>query len=119
MVAELPNATAEELKVFAKLEDSKKKFMGIRSKAGIEQAKADGKSIGGLRGKTKERNEQKSKEANGIAESLKSYLQMFKERNFTLRQGADLLNERGVRTAQGKEFKPMTVKRYMDRLSHE
>lgn len=119
LVAELPNATAEELKIYAKLEDSKKKFMGIRSKAGIEQAKADGKSIGGLRGKTKTRNEQKTLEANDMAESLKSYLHMFVERGFTLKQGADLLNERGLRTAQGKEFKPMTVKRYMDRLSNE
>jgi DNA invertase Pin-like site-specific DNA recombinase len=116
LVAELPNATAEELKVYAKLEDSKKQFMGIRSKAGIEQAKADGKNVGGLRGKTKERNDQKNKEANDMAESLKSYLQMFIQRDFTLKQGADLLNERGLKTAQGKEFKPMTVKRYLDRL---
>jgi len=32
-----------------------------------------------------------------MAESLKSYLQMFIERDFTLKQGADLLNERIVR----------------------
>ena len=115
MVAELPNATAEELKVYAKLEDSKKKFMGIRSKAGIEQAKADGKQIGGLRGKTQERNDQRKQEADNMAEELKSYLLMIIERGYTLKQGADLLNERGVKTAQGKEFKPMTVKRYLDR----
>ena len=54
-----------------------------------------------------------------MAESLKSYLQMFKERNFTLKQGADLLNERGIKTAQGKEFKAMTVKRYIDRIKNE
>jgi DNA invertase Pin-like site-specific DNA recombinase len=90
--------------------------MGIRSKAGIEQAKANGKSVGGLRGKTQERNEQKTQEANDMAESLKSYLQMFVDKGFTLKQGADLLNERGIKTAQGKEFKPMTVKRYLDRL---
>ena len=116
MVAELPCATSEELKVYAKLEDSKKKFIGLRSKAGIKQAKAEGKSIGGLRGKTKERNERKTKEANEMAESLKSYLQMFIQRGFTLKQGANLLNERGIKTAQGKEFQPMTVKRYLDRL---
>jgi DNA invertase Pin-like site-specific DNA recombinase len=116
MVAELPCATSEELKVFAKLEDSKKKFMGLRSKAGIKQAKAEGKSIGGLRGKTKERNKQKTIEANEMAESLKSYLQMFIQRGYTLKQGAELLNERGIKTAQGKEFQPMTVKRYLDRL---
>jgi hypothetical protein len=51
-----------------------------------------------------------------MAESLKSYLEMFIQRGFTLKQGADLLNERGVRIGQGKEFKAMTVKRYMDRL---
>jgi hypothetical protein len=117
MVAELPCATSEELKVYAKLEDSKKKFMGLRSKAGIKQAKADGKSIGGLRGKTKERNEQKTKEADEMAESLKSYLQMFIQRGYTLKQGAELLNERGIKTTTGKEFKPMTVKRYLDRLT--
>jgi len=117
MVAELPHATAEELKIYAKLEDSKKKFIGIRSKVGIQQAKADGKNIGGLRGKTKERNEQKSKEATDMAESLKPYLQMIIQRGLNLKQGADLLNERGIKTAQGKEFKPMTVKRYLDRLA--
>jgi hypothetical protein len=41
---------------------------------------------------------------------------MLIQRCFTLKQGADLLNERGVRIGQGKEFKAMTVKRYMDRL---
>jgi hypothetical protein len=117
IVAELPEATAEELGIYAKLEDSKKKFMGIRSKAGITKAKAEGKKVGGLRESTKERNEQAAKKATVMAESIRSYLLMFIERGFTLKQGADLLNERGIKTAQGKEFKPMTVKRYLDRLT--
>lgn len=117
MVAELPNATAEELKIYAKLEDSKKKFMGIRSKAGIEQAKADGKNIGGLRRKTKERNEQKTQEANDKANELKEHLIYCKREGFTLSKTAEHLNDKGLRTAQDKEFKPMTVKRYIDRLT--
>lgn len=117
LVAELPKATAEELKVYAKLEGYKKHFMGIRSKAGIARAKKQGKAIGGLRAKTQKRNEEKSKEADDMAASLKSYIQMFKERDFTLEQSATLLNELGVKTAQGKAFKPMTIKRYIDRVN--
>jgi len=119
LVADLPGASAEDLKVYAKLEAYKKKFIGIRSKVGIEQAKADGKNIGGLRAKTQERNDKKRKEADDMAESLKSYLQMFVDRGFTLNQGATLLNELGVKTVQGKEFKSMTVKRYIDRLKEK
>lgn len=117
LVAELPDATAEELKIYARLEDSKMKFIGLRSKAGIKLAKVEGKQIGGLRDTTKERNKQKAKEADNMAESLKSYLQMFIQRGYTLKQGADLLNSRGIKTATGKDFKPMTVKRYLDRLT--
>jgi len=43
--------------------------MGTSRFGGIEQAKVDGKSIGGLRGKTKERNEQKTNEANHMAKA--------------------------------------------------
>lgn len=116
LVAELPFATSDELKVYAKLEDLKKQFISVRSKAGIELAKAEGKKIGGLRDKTRELNERRKQEADAQAETLKSYLSMFIQRGYTLKQGADLLNERGIKTAQGKEFKPMTVKRYLDRF---
>lgn len=51
-----------------------------------------------------------------MAEELKSYLNMFIESGYTLKHGADFLNEHCVKTAQGKEFKPMTVKRYLDRI---
>jgi len=41
---------------------------------------------------------------------------MIIQRGLNLKQGADLLNERGIKTSQGKGFKPMTVKRYLDRF---
>lgn len=116
MVAELPYATAEELKVYAKLEDTKKQFISIRTKAGIEQAKAEGAHIGGLREKTKLRNEQQKRLADDMADSLKVHLLKLHKEGYTLKQLADYLNEKGITTAQGKQFKPMTVKRYIDRL---
>lgn len=51
-----------------------------------------------------------------MAELLKYYLLMFVEQGYTLKQGTDLLNEQGIKTAQSKEFKHMTIKRYLDRI---
>lgn len=118
LVAELPDATAQELKVYAKLEDSKKKFMGLRSKAGIELAKAKGKNIGGLRGKTKELNSARKKQADIKAKQLKEHLLYCRNKGYKLLETAHYLNGLGLRTVQGKEFKPMTVKRYLDRLTN-
>lgn len=117
LVAELPGASADELKVVAKLEDSRKKFMGLRSKAGIEQAKAEGKQIGGLREKTEELNKQRKQEAAKQAAEIKAHLVYCRNEGYSLQKTADHLNAKGFRTAQGKEFKPMTVKRYIDRLT--
>jgi hypothetical protein len=41
---------------------------------------------------------------------------MFIERNFTLKKDSDLLTKRGIKPAQGKDFKPMAVNIYFDRI---
>ncbi len=115
-VAELPMARAEELKVYAKLEDSKKEFIGLRSKAGIRNAREQGKNVGGLRSKIESLNEVRKIEALSNAEKVKEYLTFCIDKGYTLQAIADYLNTKGFKTAQGKEFKPMTVKRFIDRL---
>lgn len=116
IVAELPRARPDELKVYAKLEDCKKEFIGLRSKAGIRNAKKQGKCIGGLRSKTESLNEARKKEAESNAEKIKEYLTFCLDKGYTLQVAADYLNAKGIKTTQGKEFKPMTIKRYISRL---
>jgi hypothetical protein len=117
LVAELPRARPDELKVYAKLEDSKKEFIGLRSKAGISNAKEQGKNIGGLRSKTESLNDARKMEAESNAEKIKEHLTFCIDKGYTLQAIADYLNTKGFKTAQGKDFKPMTVKRYIDRLT--
>lgn len=115
-VAELPRARPDELKVYAKLEDSKKEFIGLRSKIGIRNARKQGKNIGGLRSKTESLNEARKKEAESNAEKIKEHLTICASKGYTLQATADYLNSKGLKTAQGNEFKPMTVKRCIERL---
>lgn len=117
LVAELPKAKPDELKVYAKLEDSKKEFIGLRSKAGIKHAKEHGKKIGGLRNKTSELNESRKLEAERNAAEIKTHLVYCMDKGYTLQATADYLNTKGFKTSLGKEFKPMTVKRFIDRLT--
>lgn len=117
LVAELPRAKSDELKVYAKLEDFKKEFIGLRSKAGIRNAKKQGKNIGGLRSKTENLNETRKAEAESNAEKIKEYLTFCTDKGYTLQATADYLNTKGIKTVQGKDFKPMTVKRYIERIT--
>lgn len=117
LVAELPRARSDELKVYAKLEDSKKEFIGLRSKVGIRNAKEQGKNIGGLRSKTAILNKARKTEAEINSEKIKEHLTFCMDKGYTLQAMADYLNTKGFKTAQGKDFKPMTVKRYIDRLT--
>jgi len=117
-VAELPKAEPDDLKVYAKLEDSKKEFIGLRSKAGIRNAKNQGKSIGGLRSKTESLNEARKKVAESNAEKIKVHLTICASKGYTLQATADYLNSKGLKTVQGNNFNPMTVKRYIDRLKN-
>lgn len=116
-VAELPKAEPDDLKVYAKLEDSKKEFIGLRSKAGIKHAKEQGKQVGGLRSKTENLNEARKIEAESNAKAIKEHLTFCINKGYTLQAIAHYLNTKGIKTTQGKEFKPMTVKRYIGRLS--
>jgi DNA invertase Pin-like site-specific DNA recombinase len=45
----------------------------------------------------------------------KQYIQLLKEKNFTLRQIADTLNERNFVTSKGKNFTAMQVKRILEK----
>lgn len=115
-VAELPKAEPDDLKVYAKLEDTKKEFIGLRSKAGIRHVKEQGKKVGGLRSKTEILNEARKIEAESHAKEIKEHLTFCIDKGYTLQAIADYLNIKGLKTVQSKEFKPMTVKRYIERL---
>lgn len=114
-VAQMPTADKFQLHIYAALAEQERDFISTRTKAALKEAKANGKRLGGLRDKTNERNKVRRKQAENEAQKLSGILKPMIG-SHSLQAMADTLNQSGLRTARGSEFKPMTVKRVIDRL---
>ncbi|WP_105103581.1 recombinase family protein [Microbulbifer pacificus] len=114
-VAQMPTADKFQLHIYAALAEQERDFISTRTKAALAEAKAKGKRLGGLRDKTNERNKVRRKQAENEAQKLSGIL-LPMVATHSLQAMADTLNNAGLRTARGAEYKPMTVKRVIDRL---
>ncbi|QCU90547.1 recombinase family protein [Thiomicrorhabdus sediminis] len=116
-VAQMPNADKFQLHIYAALAEQERDFISKRTKAALAEAKARGQKLGGLRDKTNERNKAKRKVADDFAAKFRGILSPMVSAQMSLEAIATALNEAGHKTAQGKTFKAMTVKRLLDRLN--
>ncbi|SIQ91477.1 recombinase family protein [Aquipseudomonas alcaligenes] len=134
-VATMPHAKTLELHLYAMLAQQEREFISQRTKEALQslknkaekgdkeaQTSVANRSQALAKGRTKA-NQVKGGEvvkakAQAFAESVKDNLELcILKGTGTLQGVADCLNQKGIATASGSEWKPMQVKRVMERLS--
>lgn len=118
---DLPDTDSLTLSIFAGLAMRERELIAIRTRQALQAKKQrgdslgkpenfsdEGRKLGVARIKEKARNNPNTVRA-------KSLVIRCKKENMTLQQIADELNSNGFRTAQGKEFKSMSVRRLVER----
>lgn len=116
-VAALPHAAPFELHIWAALAEQERKFISIRTKAALAEAKAKGVKLGGLRDKTMQRNKAVQANAKLRAEKVSGIIKPLRDAGKSLRDIADELNKVGVQTARGGVWQASQVKRTLERLA--
>lgn len=115
-VASMPTADAFQLHIYAALAEQERRFISLRTKAALKEAKARGVKLGGLRDKTMKRNEAVKAEAESRAERIRGIIMPMSEAKMPMRKIADALNTANVTTARGGAWGPSSVKYTLDRL---
>lgn len=115
-VAQMPYADTFQLHIYAALAEQERQFISARTKAALQEAKARGAQLGGLRDKTMRRNLVIKANAAARAQKVAGIVLPMREAGKPLRQIADHLNRAGVQTARGGHWQASQVKRVLDRL---
>lgn len=115
-VAQMPYADTFQLHIYAALAEQERQFISARTKAALQEAKARGVQLGGLRDKTMRRNLVIKANAAARAQKVAGIVVPMREAGKPLRQIADHLNRAGVQTARGGHWQASQVKRVLDRL---
>lgn len=115
-VASMPHADAFQLHIYAALAEQERQFISLRTKAALQEAKARGVKLGGLRDATMKRNEVVKAQAQERAEAWRGVVGPLHGAGKSLREIADALNAVGIKTARGGAWHPTTVQRVVDRL---
>jgi DNA invertase Pin-like site-specific DNA recombinase len=115
-VAQMPHADNFQLHIYAALAEQERDFISKRTKAALQEAKARGVKLGGLRDKTNERNKAKKEKALAEAKKYHSIIGPLRKQGGSFSTIAEALNSSGLKTQRGGDFKAMTVKRIVDRL---
>lgn len=116
-VAVMPNADKFQLHIYAALAEQERDFISARTKAALAEAKTRGVKLGGLRDKTNERNKARERQAIENAQQYRSIIEPLRAKGASLQAISEALNKAGLTTSRGSQFKPMTVKRIIERLS--
>lgn len=116
-IATMPNADPFQMHLYAALAEQERKFIGARTKAALQSAKARGVKLGGVRPKTEARNE--AIQAKAKAEALKVWgvIEPMRQASKSMAAIADALNAMKVPTSRGGQWSPMQIKRVIDRVS--
>ena len=93
-----------------------REMISIRTRNSLQVLKKSGKRLGVAGSRNiKKANEVKRQQACRFASKLKPVIQPLRNQGKTYQQIANILNEMGCTTAQGKSFQPIQVSRIMDR----
>lgn len=115
-VASMPNADNFQLHIYAALAEQEREFISARTKAALAEAKAKGKTLGGLRPKTEARNKAIQANAKARADKVAGVVQPLRAQGASLRTIAEALNSSGVPTARGGKWQASQVKRVLERI---
>lgn len=115
-VASMPTADPFQLHIYAALAEQERRFISLRTKAALLEAKARGVQLGGLRDKTNQRNIAAREQAHRRAERVREIIVPMRENKATLREIASALNSAGVKTARGGKWFASSVGNVLGRL---
>lgn len=115
-VASMPHADAFQLHIYAALAEQERQFISLRTKAALQEAKARGVKLGGLRDTTMKRNEAVKAQAQERAQDLAGIVKPMHQAGRSLREIAGALNAAGVKTARGGQWHATGVARVVERL---
>ncbi|WP_394198707.1 recombinase family protein [Litoreibacter albidus] len=110
LVASMPTADAFQLHIYAALAGQERRFISLRTKAALKEAKACGVKLGGLRDKTMKRNEVVKANVNDRAERIRAIIMPMRDSKKTVRDIAAALNAANDQTARCGVWGPSTVK---------
>ncbi|MGR3512959.1 MAG: recombinase family protein [Paracoccaceae bacterium] len=116
-VAQMPYADKFQLHIYAALAEQERDFISKRTKAALQEAKARGQRLGGLRDTTMKRNQSVKENARKRAEKLRGLIEPLRESGRSLREIASELNKAGVTSARGGNWSASQVKRVLERLA--
>ena len=115
-VAAMPSADPFQFHIYAALAEQERKFISLRTKAALAEAKARGVKLGGLRDKTGQRNKAVQALALDGAKRISGIIIPLRNQGATLRDIAATLNSSGVPTARGGKWQASQVQRVLKRL---
>jgi len=114
-IAQIPNADNFQIHLFAALASQEREFISQRTKAALAAAKARGVVLGNP--KIAEINRTRKRTARKVANQYAPIVLPLRNKGLTYFEIASTMNQMGIRTSRGKEFKPTSVKRIVDRAS--
>lgn len=114
-VASMPSADKFQLHIYAALAEQERDFISMRTKAALQEKKARGAVLGGLRDTTNARNKKKIEEANQRALNLSSILNPMIKDKLSYREMANRLNQIGLRTDKQNLYSAQTVRNIVKR----
>jgi DNA invertase Pin-like site-specific DNA recombinase len=116
-VASMPYADNFQLHIYAALAEQERKFISMRTKAALAEAKARGTKLGGLRDATMQRNVAVQTLALDRAKKIENVVLPLRQSGATLQQIADALNAASVPTPRGGQWYAAQVQRTLARLT--
>lgn len=116
-IATMPQADPFQMHIYAALAEQERKFIGARTKAALQSAKANGKKLGGIRPKTEARNEAIQAKAKAEAMKVWPVIKDMREQGRSMKLIAEALNDMKVSTSRGGQWTPMQIKRVIDRVN--
>ena len=112
-VANLPNADAFQIHLFAAIGMQERKFISLRTKAAMAAAKANGKVFGNPQ--IKDLNSRQKRRARTFNDAVSPIIFPLRKKGMTYKEIAITLNDMGLRSTRGNSFHAMSVKRICDR----
>lgn len=115
-IATMPNADPFQMHLYAALAEQERKFIGARTKAALQSAKARGVKLGGVRPKTEARNDAIQAKAKAEAMKVWGVIKPMRQADKSMAAIAEALNTMKVPTSRGGQWTPMQIKRVIDRV---
>jgi DNA invertase Pin-like site-specific DNA recombinase len=115
----MPEANELTLHIMAAMAQHERKATSQRTKDALAAAKARGQKLGSPRPGSRQGNEVWAAQAEKFRENVYPLVRQLKDRGLTLRQIAQELNERHIRTCNNRVWYAATVSRLLNDQANE